>query len=227
MAAISVKCPKCGSLCTFQDGRVFSFCNKCGISLERDIKNNVSEYSADSETDENILFASERFDTCTAMTVPTRADHDIESLNYEIERMMDEFMTFAEVEKDILSSIDGMPEESRLRTCEKCSMMADRIFMQFEQFLKEYNDFGMYDELKSVRDAFAKKNQALASAFSAVQSKAASDYWKDRPEELAELKAKLEDAKNRRTKIFFYELEKKWALDNEIEALEAQINRSA
>lgn len=227
MAPISVKCPKCGNPSTFQDGKVFSFCNKCGCSLERDLNNNVSVYDKDAETDENILFSRDRCDACAEMKIPTRADHDIESLGYEIERMMDEFMTFAEVEKDILSSIDSMPPENGLRVCEQCFAMVDRIFMQFEQFLKEYNDFGMYDELKAVRDSFQKKLQELSSKFSAEQNKAFNSYWADRQDELAELKAKLEDAKTRRTKIYFYEIEKKWELDNEIAELEHQINRVA
>lgn len=204
---------------------MFSFCNKCGSGLERDVKNQIRLYDKSEETDENILFTIERFEECVAMKIPTRADHDIEELNFEIERMMDEFMTFTEVEKDIYSSFDSMPEGDRLRVCEQCAAMIDRLFMQFEQFLREYNDFGMYDKMKAVRDAFQKKQQSLASEFTAIQNKALGDYWADRQDELAELKAKLEDAKNRRTKIFFYELEKKWALDNEIEALEAQINR--
>ena len=116
MASVSIKCPKCGNICEFAEGRLFGYCNKCGSKLERDIGNKVSVYDKESEQDEELLFAWDRFDTCTALTVPTRSTHDLESLNFEIERMMDEFMTFVEVLKDIRSSMDSMEADRKILT---------------------------------------------------------------------------------------------------------------
>ena len=101
MPSTMIKCPKCSNMCEFAEGRLFSFCNKCGSRLERDIDNRIMVYERSQEKDEDLLLVNERFEVCTNMTVPTRANFDIESLNYEIERMMDEFMTFCEVLKDI------------------------------------------------------------------------------------------------------------------------------
>lgn len=225
MAVVMVKCPKCGNMCDFNEGGLFGFCNKCGSKLERDIGNDVKVYDQSQESDEEILFAWDRFDTCTKMVVPTRSGHDIESLNYEIERMMDEFMTFTEVMKDIYSELDSMDDTRRHRVSELCFDMTDRIFMQFEQFLKEYSDFGIYDEMKTVRDAFSKQAQKYASEFAAKQRQAIEAYWADKPEEYEALKKALAKAIDERSKVLFFNLEQKWALDSEIERLQNEINR--
>jgi endogenous inhibitor of DNA gyrase (YacG/DUF329 family) len=226
MAIVTVKCPKCGNMCDFNEGRLFGFCNKCGSKLERGADNVISVYDKNTEKDEAIMFAWDRFDVCTNLTVPTRSTHDIESLGYEIERMMDEFMTFAEVLKDIYSSLDSRDEDDRHRVCELCYDMSDRIFMQFEQFLREYNDFGMYDELKKVRDAFTAQVQKLSVGFAATQRDAASKYWDDRKEEYEALTKALKDAKEERARVPFMDFERKWALDAEIERLQNELTKA-
>ncbi len=226
MSVTAIKCPKCSNMCSFNEGRIFGFCNKCGSKLERDIDNNVRVYDRSQEQDEGIFFALERFDICTGMTVPTRATHDIESLGYEIERMMDEFMTFAEVMKDIYSSLDSKDEGSKLRTCELCFDMSDRIFMQFEQFLKEYNDFGLYDELKKVRDVYSSEVQRLSSSFSAKQKSMKDGYWAEHADEYERLTKALADAKDERARVPFMDFERKWALDAEIEKLQNELNKA-
>ena len=226
MVEAVIRCPKCSNMCTFAEGRLFSFCNKCGSRLERDIANRVTVYDVSQESDDMIQFASERFDVCKALIVPTRTTHDIESLNYEIERMMDEFMTFSEVLKDIRSEMDSMDNDRKLRICELCFDMSDRIFMQFEQFLKEYNDFGMYDELKAVRDSFSSELQRLSSDFNNKQKAVADRYWQDRPEEYKALMEALDKANEERAKATFFDFQRKWELDAEIERLKAELNRT-
>ena len=223
---VSLKCPKCGNTCDFNDGRLLSYCNRCGSTLERNVKNEVTVYDRNQEPDEDIAFAWERFDQCTRMTVPTRESHDIESLVYEIERMMDEFMTFAEVLKDILSMIDSMEEDRKHRICEICFNMADRIFLQFEQFLKEYNDFGMYEELKSVRDSYSTALQQMSVSFEKRQKSAADGYWADQAEEYEALKEALRKVTEERAKVAFMDFEKKWELDAEIRRLQAELSRT-
>ena len=225
MAVVMVKCPKCGNMCDFNEGSLFGFCNKCGSRLERDINNDVKVYDREQESDEAVLFAMDRFDTCTKMVVPTRSTHDIESLNYEIERMMDEFMTFNEVLKEIYSETENMDDARKHRVSELCFEMADKIFLQFESFLKEYDDFGMYDEMKSVRDAFSKLAQGYAQEFASKQRKAIEEYWADKPEEYEALKKALAKAIDERSKVLFFNLEQKWVLDSEIERLQNEINR--
>ena len=158
------------------------------------------------------------------MTVPTRATHDIESLSYEIERMMDEFMTFNEVMKDIYSELDSMDEDRKHRVCELCFDMSDRIFLQFEQFLKEYSDYGMYDEMRSVRDAFSAKVQKLSAEYASKQRSKLDSYWADRPEEYERLKKALADAVEERARVPFMDFERKWALDAEIKKLQNELN---
>ena len=226
MVEAVIRCPKCRNMCQFAEGRLFSFCNKCGSRLERDVGNNVTVFDISQESDELIQFAAERFDTCKALVIPTRSTHDLESLNYEIERMMDEFMTFTEVMKDIRSEMDSMEEDRRLRVCELCFDMTDRIFMQFEQFLKEYSDFGMYDEMKSVRDSFSSELQKLSSGFNSKQKAAADRYWADRPEEYKALKDALDKANEERAKATFFDFQRKWELDAEIERLKSELNRT-
>ena len=227
MASVSIKCPKCGNICEFAEGRLFGYCNKCGSKLERDIGNKVSVYDKESEQDEELLFAWDRFDTCTALTVPTRSTHDLESLNFEIERMMDEFMTFVEVLKDIRSSMDSMEADRKHRVCELCSEMVDRIFMQFEQFLREYSDFGMYEEMKSVRDSYSSELQRLSSDFIARQRSAADGYWADKQDEYKALKEALKKATEERARVAFMDFERKWELDAEIARLQNELNRSS
>ena len=226
MAIVTVKCPKCGNMCDFNEGRLFGFCNKCGSKLERNARNVITVYDRTKESDEEILFAWERFEACTNLTVPTRGTHDIESLGYEIERMMDEFMTFAEVLKDIHSSLDSRDEDSRHRACELCYDMSDRIFMQFEQFLREYNDYGMYDELKKVRDVYAADVQKMAAGFASRQRAEMEKYWADNRDEYERLTKALADAKDRRARVPFMDFETKWALDAEIEKLQDELNKA-
>lgn len=226
MAPTMIRCPKCSNMCEFAEGRLFSFCNKCGSKLERNIENKVRIYERSTEPDDDINLAWERFDKCREMEVPTRAGHDIESLNYEIERMMDEFMTFCEVLKDIYGMLDSMDDSRKHRVCEICADMSDRIFMQFEQFLREYNDFGMYDELKKVRDAFTAQVQKLSVSFAATQKDAASKYWDDRKEEYEALTKALKEAKEERARVPFMDFERKWALDAEIERLQNELTKA-
>lgn len=226
MAPTMIKCPKCSNMCEFAEGRLFSFCNKCGSRVERDIDNRITVYERSQEKDEDLLLVNERFEVCTNMAVPTRANFDIESLNYEIERMMDEFMTFCEVLKDIYGMLDSMDDTKKHRVCELCFDMSDRIFMQFEQFLKEYNDFGMYDELKMVRDAFNSKVQKLSAEFAVVQKDAMERFWADRKDEYEALTKALKDAKERRARVPFMDFETKWALDAEIERLQNELTKA-
>ena len=226
MAPTMIKCPKCANMCEFAEGRLFGFCNKCGSKLERDIDNKVMIYDRMQEKDEDLILVNERFQVCTDMVVPTRADHDIESLNYEIERMMDEFMTFSEVLKDIYSMLDSMDDTRKHRVCELCFDMSDRIFMQFEQFLREYNDFGMYDELKQVRDAFNSKVQKLSADFAVVQRDAMERFWADRKDEYESLTKALAQAKEERARVPFMDFERKWALDAEIERLQNELTKA-
>ena len=62
MAIVTVKCPKCGNMCDFNEGRLFGFCNKCGSKLERNARNVITVYDRTKESDEEILFAWERFE---------------------------------------------------------------------------------------------------------------------------------------------------------------------
>ena len=227
MAPTLIRCPKCNNYCEFAEGRLFGYCNKCGSKLERDASNNVSVYDKSTEEDEMLQFAWERFDSCSAMVVPTRSTHDMESLNYEIERMMDEFMTFTEVLKDISTEMQSMDEERKFRVCGICFDMSDRLFMQFEQFLKEYNDFGMYDEMKAVHDYYSSELQKLSSDFVAKQKAAANKYWADKPEEYERLTKELNKALDERSKIAFFDFQKKWELDAEIERLQTELSRTS
>lgn len=226
MAPTMIKCPKCENMCEFAEGRLFGFCNKCGSKLERDIDNRIMVYERNQEKDEDLLLVNERFEVCTNMVVPTRANFDIESLNYEIERMMDEFMTFCEVLKDIYGMLDSMDDTRKHRVCELCFDMSDRIFMQFEQFLREYNDFGMYDELKQVRDAFGNKVQKLAAEFAVVQKDAMARFWAERQDEYEALTKVLAQAKEERARVPFMDFERKWALDAEIERLQNELTKA-
>ena len=221
-----LRCPKCNNMCEFEDGIMFGYCNKCGSRLERDVKNIVTVYDKNAETDEEVAFAWERFDECTSMAVPKREDFDIESMNYEIERMMDEFMTFGEVLKDIYSSLDSMDADRKFRVCALCYDMADRIFLQFEQFLREYNDFGMYDELKAVRDAYSSMLQKLSSEFNAKQKEISDGYWASRPEEFKALKEALRKAEEERARVTFFDFNRKWELDAEIERIQSELSRT-
>ena len=221
-----LRCPKCNNMCEFEEGIMFGYCNKCGSKLERDVKNTVSVYDKNAESDEEIAFAWERFDECTKMTVPTRDNFDIESMNYEIERMMDEFMTFCEVLKDIYSSMESMEGDRKIRVCALCYDMADRIFLQFEHFLREYNDFGMYDELKSVRDAYSSTLQKLSSDFTARQKAISDGYWASRPDEYKALVEALRKAEEERARVAFMDFGRKWELDAEIERLQAELSRT-
>ena len=226
MAPTKIRCPKCSNFCEFAEGRLFSFCNKCGSKLERDIDNKVRVYDRSAETDDDINLAWERFDACTGMTIPTRTGRDIESLNYEIERMMDEFITFSEVLKDLYGMLDSMDDARRHRVCEICADMSDRIFMQFEQFLKEYNDFGMYDDLKKVRDVYSAEVQKMANTFASTQRNTASKYWEDKKDEYEALTKALKEAKEERARVPFMDFERKWALDAEIERLQTELTRA-
>ena len=221
-----LRCPKCNNMCEFDEGIMFGYCNKCGSKLERDVRNTVTVYDKNAETDEEVAFAWERFDECTRMTVPKREDFDIESMNYEIERMMDEFMTFGEVLKDIYSSLDSMDADRKFRVCALCYDMADRIFLQFEQFLREYNDFGMYDELKAVRDAYSSMLQKLSSEFNAKQKEISDGYWASRPEEFKALKEALRKAEEERARVTFFDFNRKWELDAEIERIQSELSRT-
>ena len=221
-----LRCPKCNNMCEFDDGIMFGYCNKCGSKLERDVKNTVSVYDKNAEEDEEVAFAWERFDECTKMTVPTRDNFDIESMNYEIERMMDEFMTFGEVLKDIYSSLDSMEADRKLRVCALCYDMSNRIFLQFENFLREYNDFGMYDELKAVRDAYSSTLQKLSSDFTSRQKAISDGYWASRPEEFKALTEALRKAEEERARVTFFDFNRKWELDAEIERLQAELSRT-
>ena len=221
-----LRCPKCSNMCEFEEGIMFGYCNKCGSKLERDVKNTVTVYDKSAESDEEIAFAWERFDECTKMVVPNRQNFDIESMNYEIERMMDEFMTFGEVLKDIYSSLETMEADRKLRVCALCNDMIDRIFLQFENFLKEYNDFGMYDELKTIRDAYSSMLQKLSSDFVARQKAISDGYWASRPEEYKALTDALRKAQEERARVPFMDFERKWELDAEVERLQAELSRT-
>ena len=221
-----LRCPKCNNMCEFDEGTIFGYCNKCGSKLERDVKNTVTVYDKNAETDEEVAFAWERFDECTRMTVPTRDNFDIESMGYEIERMMDEFMTFNEVLKDIYSSLDTMDGDRKFRVCAICYDMADRIFLQFEHFLREYNDFGMYDELKAIRDAYSARLQKLSLDFIAKQKAIADGYWASRPEEFKALKEALRKAEEERARVTFFDFNRKWELDAEIERIQSELSRT-
>ena len=220
MPDVSLRCPKCRNVCIFPGDRLFGFCNKCGSRLERDIRNAVTVYDPAQEPDEMVRAARERYDVCTAMTVPTRADHDIESLNYEIERMMDEFMALSEVLKDIATEVQDWPDERKHRVFELCFDFIDRIYLQFEHFLKEYSDFGMYDELKIVRDYYSNELQRLSMSFSSRQRKLREDYWAGREEEYESIQKALREAIEARSRLQFMDFGGKWTLDAEIERLQ-------
>lgn len=226
MSPVTVNCPKCRNGCEFQDGRIFGFCNKCGSKLEIDMKGEAHVYDVAQEKDEDVLFVLERYGACSGMSLSGREDADTETMNCEIERMMDRIMTFSEVLKDISASLDSMNEGKRLRLCEICFDLSDRLFMEFEGFLREYSDFGMYEELKGVKEAFSKKHRILSADFAATQKASAEAYWANRSEEHARLKAALDDAMGRKTKIPFYDHKRKRELDNEIAEIQSKLNRT-
>ena len=225
MSQVSVKCPGCNKqLCTFQSGRLFAHCNKCGSTVERDMKNNVKVFTKEAEEDENIVFADNLTEECSAIVLPTREKFDIESFDFEVEKIMDKLMTFNEVMKDIYSSLDSMDAHRKLRTCELCADMADRIFKQFRPFVQEYEDYGMYGALKETSESFASMLNALSSDFAAETERRFREYWSERQELYGELQDKLSDAKARKSKTLFFDLQANWEIDNEIAAIEEQLN---
>ncbi len=225
MSQVSVKCPGCAKqLCTFQSGKLFTHCNKCGSTVERDLKNNVKIFCFESEEDENIIFANELTEECSAMVLPTREKFDIESFDYEVEKIMDKLMTFNEVMKDIFNSIESMDNHKKLRTCELCAEMTDRIFKQYKPFVQEYEDYGMFNALKETNDGFVSKLNQLSTAFASDSERRFKEYWAERKEQYDELQSKLADAKNRKSKTLFFDLQANWEIDNEIAAIEEQLN---
>lgn len=224
MSQVSVKCPNCGKqLCVFHNGKLFAHCNKCGATIERDFKNKVKIFSKDSEEDENISFANEITEECSAMVLPTREKFDIESFDYEVEKIMDKLMAFNEVMKDIFSSLDSMDGHKKLRTCELCTEMVDRIFKQYKPFVMEYEEYGMYEALKETNDNFVSELGRLSSAFDADMDKAVKEYWANRREEFDELQNRLSDAKLRKSRTPMFDLHSNWLIDDEIAAIEEQL----
>ena len=99
--------------------------------------------------------------------------------------------------------------------------------MQFKQFLKEYSDFGMYEEMKSVRDSYTSELQRLSSSFTARQRSAADGYWADKQDEYKALKEAFKKATEERARVAFMDFERKWELDAEIARLQNELSRSS
>lgn len=224
MSQVSVKCPKCGNLCSFQDGKVFGYCNKCGSNIERDTRNSVRIYDKEKETDEALVMAYDRADACTALKIPTRDDFDIEGFDFEVERIMDNLLVFNEIMSDIYISLDSMDFDRRIRVCETCSNLMDRVWRQFEGFVTEYEDYGVKDILSETLEKYTKLEDQLSSEFSRMQSKAIEETWKGREDEYAELKRRLDEAKMHKKSIPMFNLSANWEADNEIAALERKLN---
>ena len=224
MSQLSVKCPKCGNLCTFREGKVFGYCNKCGSNLERDVKNIAKVYDRSSETDENLLMAYDRTETCTSLKVPTRDNFDIEGYDFEVERIMDNLMVFNEVMEDIYNSLNSMDFERKIRVCELCSDMVDRVVKQFDAFVTEFEDYGMKEALTSTSAKYNRLSDELSAEFSRMQSKSMDELWKGREEERAQLVKELNEAKIRKKSIPMYDLRSNWEADNEIAELERKLN---
>lgn len=223
MSGMSVKCPNCAkSLCTFEDGKLFGHCTRCGATIERTLDNKASVYKREEETDDSIVLARERMMICSEHTLPGQT-LDVESFLNEVEVIMDELMTFNEILKDIYSTFDNMDEGRRYRTCELCYEMIDRIYKQFGKFVTEYVDFGMDKELKGTLEMYKKAHGEFATALSKKQSTMLEEYWASRQEEYEDLKKKLEDAKLRKQRIPMYNLQANWEADNEIAELEERL----
>ncbi len=226
MSQLSLKCPNCQKeLCVFSDGKLFAHCNKCGSTIERDLKNNVKVFDKNKEQDENIIFANERTEECASLELPTREKFDIESFDYEVEKIMDNLMTFNEVMKDIFESMKTMDEHQKLRTCELCCSMVDRIFNQYKPFIQEYEDYGMYDELSDTYNSYTTELKKLSSEFSSKMDNAIKEYWSTRQDEYNELQKQLVDAKNRKSRTLMFDLRANWEIDNEIAAIEEKLNQ--
>lgn len=226
MAGIILSCPKCSNRCEFEESRLFGFCNKCGSNLERKSDGTVSVYDKTQEKDPYVTMAAERFDVCSKVKIPTRAEYDFESFDSQIELVMDELMSFTETLKDVLSAKDEMEPDTKLRTLGLCYDMNVRLFRQYESFLKEYMDYGMYDEFKNLDSAYSKELQALTANFVSEQRKQTEEYWADKQDEYKRLTEALRDAKNRRSKLAFLDFQNKWDVDAEIEELEKQLSVS-
>lgn len=224
MSQVSVKCPKCGNLCSFQDGKVFGYCNKCGSNIERDTKNSVRIYDKEKETDEALVMAYDRADACTSLKIPTRDDFDIEGFDFEVERIMDNLLVFNEIMTDIYISLDSMDFDRRIRVCETCCNLMDRVWRQFEDFVTEYEDYGVKDILSETLEKYTKLEDQLSSEFSKMQSKAIAEMWKGREDEYAELKRRLDEAKMHKKSIPMFNLSANWEADNEIASLERRLN---
>lgn len=224
MSQVSVKCPKCGNLCSFQDGKVFGYCNKCGSNIERDTRNSVRTYDKEKETDEALVMAYDRADACTSLKIPTRDDFDIEGFDFEVERIMDNLLVFNEIMTDIYISLDSMDFDRRIRVCETCYNLIDRVWRQFEDFVTEYEDYGVKDILSETLDKYTKCEEQLSSEFSRMQSKAIAEMWKGREDEYADLKKRLDEAKMHKKSIPMFNLSANWEADNEIATLERRLN---
>lgn len=224
MSQVSVKCPGCGNLCTFRDGKVFGYCNKCGSNLERDTKNTVRIYDRASETDGSLIMAYDRADACSSLKIPTRDSFDVEGFEFEVERIMDNLLVFNEIMTDIYDSLPSMDFDRRIRVCETCFDLIDRIWRQFEDFITEYEDYGVKEILSETLEKYTESENHLSSEFSKMQSKAMEEIWKGREDEYAELKKKLNDAKLRKKSIPMFNLSANWEADNEIADLERRLN---
>ncbi len=224
MSQVSVKCPKCGNLCSFQDGKVFGYCNKCGSNIERDTRNSVRTYDKEKETDEALVMAYDRADACTSLKIPTRDDFDIEGFDFEVERIMDNLLVFNEIMSDIYISLGAMEFDRRIRVCETCYNLMDRVWRQFEDFVTEYEDYGVKDILSDTLDKYARLEEQLSSEFSKMQSKAIAEMWKGREDEYADLKKRLDEAKMHKKSIPMFNLSANWEADNEIATLERRLN---
>ena len=224
MSQVSVKCPKCGNLCTFRDGKVFGYCNKCGSSIERDVVNNVKAYDRSSETDKSIKMTYDRANACAMLKIPTRERFDIEGFNFEVERIMDNLIVFNEIMTDIYDSLPSMDFDRRKRVCEVCCDLIDRVCKQYEDFITEYEDYGVKEILSETSKRYTELENQLSSEFSKVQSKALKELWKGREGEYAELQKKLEEAKMHKKSIPLFNLNANWEADNEISDIERKLN---
>jgi hypothetical protein len=220
----TVKCPKCSNFCDFGDGKLFGFCSKCGSRLERTLQGKVSVYVPDDDSEPLVSSCRERFEVCTKIIPPTRADHDVEGFEAAIEMMMDQLMSFTETQKDILAAVAEFPAERRLRTIELCSDMSFRIEKQFADVLDEYQDNGMQAEFRKVNAEYAAQLQSLSGKLFADQKSRADTYWSKHKEEHDELEKRLNDARSRRAHLPFFDFQGKWACDAEIAEIQEKLN---
>ena len=68
--------------------------------------------------------------------------------------------------------------------------------------------------------------QKLSSDFNARQKEISDGYWASRPEEYKALKEALRKAEEERARVTFFDFNRKWELDAEIERLQSELSRT-